>query len=279
MPKPFFLFVHVPKTGGTTFRDAIVSCLGHRCTFDYGMFDFVKYPKDAVKIAINQHPEYDCLCAHHLTLDLPFDESLRPFEVISIFRDPLERVLSWFFSVKTGGTLAPRFKKMTINDFVREEMVDGDHAFLRNGQLRHLMGDTSDKALDRFRELASRDNVLVIPLEELETGTVYLEHKFPETFPDLRWVRSNVSKKDSKLDDETKTLLRDLLAKDYEALQAARQIFEEKIERTEGFNQASAIENFRQRCQARSHFENSEMTKARRFLGRGIRAVGKRIDT
>ena len=278
MPNPFFLFVHIPKTGGTTFRDAIVRCVGHRCAFDYGMFDFVKYSKASVKVAINQHPEYDCLCAHHLTFDLPFDVSPRPFEAISIFRDPVSRVLSWFFAVKADGNLVPRFKGMTINDFVREEMVGGDHDFLRDGQLRHLMGDTSDDGLAHFKDVAARDNVLVIPLEELEMGSALLEHKFPGTFPDLRWVRSNVSKKDSTLDEGTEVLLHNLLANDLKAYEAARQIFKEKIQKTENFRAESALEDFRQRCKTRNHLEMSRTTSARRFLARGIRSVGNRID-
>ncbi|NBB78996.1 MAG: sulfotransferase family 2 domain-containing protein [Verrucomicrobia bacterium] len=278
MSKPFFLFVHVPKTGGTTFRDAIVRCLGHRCTFDYGMFDFVKYSKADVRVAINQHPEYDGLCSHHLTLDLPFDESPRPFEAISIFRDPVKRVLSWFFAVKAGGSLVPRFREMTINDFVREEMVGGDHGFLRDGQLRHLMGDTGDDALARFKNVVARQNVLVIPLEALETGTALLEHKFPDSFPDLRWVHSNASKKDSTLDEGTRLLLHEHLAKDFEAHQIVVEIFKRKIDQTENFHADSALKDFRRRCEARSVLEASRVTSVRRFLARGIRAVGNRVD-
>ncbi|MCC5838562.1 MAG: sulfotransferase family 2 domain-containing protein [Opitutales bacterium] len=279
--RPFFLFVHVPKTGGESFRRALVRCLGHRCVFDYGMFDNVRYPADQVGIAINQRPDHDCLCAHHLTFDLPYDLPGRPFVAFTLLRDPVARVLSWFFAVRNHTKLAPRFREMTVSDFVREEVRQGSHWFLANGQLRHLMGEVSEQSLRRFEEIIRRDNVLAIPLTKIALAACLLEHRFPDQFSDLSSRHTNISKKDSALDPEAEALLRELVSFDLKALALAEAIFAEKVEvarKAEGFNPEAALEDFQRRAAARNVAANSGLTRLRKLMARALSSAAHRID-
>ncbi|NGY80954.1 sulfotransferase family 2 domain-containing protein [Bacillus megaterium] len=83
--KPLLIYLHIPKTGGTTLTQII--CNQYKNNYHHYPGDVFSY-NERMSLA-------DTLCGH-----LPFGAHSyipRPFTYITLLRNPIEQVISWFY--------------------------------------------------------------------------------------------------------------------------------------------------------------------------------------
>jgi len=124
MELPKFIFVHIPKTAGTTFRDNVINKIyGDRALFDKTCkidvptkhkwilqnrrlydFDVTNLPKN--------YANYDVIHSHFLLEK--YKHLNRPF--VTFLRDPVERIISHYFFYQVADNL---YKDVSIRDFAK----------------------------------------------------------------------------------------------------------------------------------------------------------------
>jgi len=130
------IYLHIPKTGGTTFRDII----------------YRQYPSNNIltiptlnqsnsiinNLSLNREKELDIIQGH---LKYGIHESLnKDIKYFTIFRDPIKRVLSTYYYIisqpNNPQNLSNNKKTMSIYDYINS----GVNPFLINGQTQLIAG-------------------------------------------------------------------------------------------------------------------------------------------
>jgi Sulfotransferase family len=96
---PFFVQVHVPKTGGTTISSVLRKIFGE----EYDPFEgrwIHHYPRltsAQVKAYAEKHNGILATSSHNFTLDLPFADCERPVYAFTCVRNPVDRFFHFTF--------------------------------------------------------------------------------------------------------------------------------------------------------------------------------------
>lgn len=85
-----YLFIHIPRTGGTTFRSILTRNFKDEYIGIYGMKVHRFFTNEEVKTLKVFFPKAKCISAHKFVCPLPFDS-------IVFVRDPIERAVSHYF--------------------------------------------------------------------------------------------------------------------------------------------------------------------------------------
>lgn len=148
MGRPLF-FCHIPKTAGTSLRVALESAIPDRIVRCYP-----PYPQNNPRNVIWPLPQDSVVCGHFLYgIHTFFDVQPR---YITILRDPVERVLSWY-----------RFKRQTPSlDNNGEaagsslaELIGTGHVELNNHMTTMLAGQRPSSPDDRHTLQRAKDNL------------------------------------------------------------------------------------------------------------------------
>lgn len=115
--KKIFFFVHIPKTAGTSFRTALQQNSSVRMLYDYGESS-TETSHELINVApqllkhdnpIFHDDKYNFLCGH---VDYHrYGHCVAPSNVISIVRNPVERIVSEYQHLKRHGGLTASFQE------------------------------------------------------------------------------------------------------------------------------------------------------------------------
>jgi len=203
-PKPV-LFLHIPKTGGSSFLTALGNVFGERrvrrlrCAEEMAQVEIDRIVSDEIQ-------DIDCLVGHFpIHVFAKYLDTFRPF---TILRDPVDRVMSLFRFLKR----APRSETERLelregfgfDDFI-ESRVPEIYAQTRNLMCRMLCGDEemSDPLAAAFwepRDPAALVHQALATLRAIEFGlledmqsTLTLAQHFCSTNFNLDEYRANAS--------------------------------------------------------------------------------------
>jgi sulfotransferase famil protein len=187
-----YLFAHIPKTAGTSFRKGLTKALGE---------DAVSpplFPSRLSQADVNRLDHYRAI-AGHISID---DAALfRKRYLLTIVRDPADRCLSWYYYAHNHS--APRqtpdwraARECTVHDFFR---LDREIIFrnIFNRQVRQLGGHVLDSEINLSVALSRakttlRDAAWVGRVETLPADLLRLRNRFPE-FLDFELPKLNVT--------------------------------------------------------------------------------------
>jgi len=194
-----YLFVHLPKTAGTSFRWALESALGR---------DAVSPPFLASRLTeeeIARLEQYRAI-AGHISID-----DITPFRnrnLLTILRDPIDRCISWYYFAHNqkdrGQTSEVRAaQNCTIDEFF---CLDVGIIFrnIFNRQVRQLGGHVLDSDIDlnvalRRAKATLREAAWVGRIETLSADLVHLRRRFSE-FSQFELPELNVTQGRKALD-------------------------------------------------------------------------------
>jgi hypothetical protein len=187
-PKPLLLFVHIPKTAGTTLTSILrltespprTRSIGNVFKgfggFDKGPLDRLRDPQRAPDLSAVR------ILRGHLPLGvrdlLPKDRTVRCF---TFLRDPVERTLSHYFQIRASperahglptfpenGTLEHAFEVGYLHDNLQTRMLCG---------LAEPMGDVTEEMLERAKRHLAEELVLVGLAERFDESLVLAQQR------------------------------------------------------------------------------------------------------
>jgi Sulfotransferase family len=194
-----YLFVHIPKTAGTSFRGALANALGD---------DAVSPHFSASRLSeedINRLDRYRVI-AGHISIDdaTPF----RSRHLLTVLRNPTDRCLSWYYFARNQSApgQSPEVRaaqECTVRDFFR---LDRATIFrnIFNRQVRQLGGHVMNTDIDlnvalNRAKTTLRDAAWVGRIETLPSDLVRLQNRYLE-FADFELPKLNITRNRKSLD-------------------------------------------------------------------------------
>ncbi|MBK7667413.1 MAG: sulfotransferase family 2 domain-containing protein [Sphingobacteriaceae bacterium] len=208
--KKQFLFVHIPKTAGTSFALILAKRFkGLRKLQFYSPKERERYPK----VEASEKENYDLIYGH-----IPFigNQGLkRGMEYFTFFRTPRERLLSQYKHIKGDGNHIIKSKvnvdEYSLKDFLKQGIVKN----FDNLMTRYLSGNINKDYL----KINNEDLELAIKNFDANFNIFGLTEKFDESlvllsdymnWPPLLYVRENKSSfkiNPEEFDEETESLI------------------------------------------------------------------------
>lgn len=235
------IFLHVPKTGGTTFSRVLQRVYGDSYTF---------FEDDAVDGFVRNLEVYECMEIHAAvkgdrlvwgTKNIMKESNWRLFsgaEVFVMLRDPVEQYISSYYqSRKVGKTLekkaaGKRFFPDTLDEYLENPLYS-------NLQLKFLLGsepgndpELSEADLQRAKRMISTVGVNLGMLERYSESLHLFENVTGSKIP-LRTVvvrnKNRTPHAQRRIDDATRQRIRDLNALDQGLYEFAEKVFNDQI--------------------------------------------------
>jgi hypothetical protein len=186
--QPVIIFSHIPKTGGLTLRSIIDR--------QYRPDQIYKYPahhqKEAVKnLSATQREKIKCVYGHcRFGIHRYFR---RPFRYITMLRDPVNRVISAYYYLKssTNNKLYAKANRMSFEEFIFSK-DDDIQTQLWNHQTRFLSGKHQPDLNLAKQNL--RKHYAVAGITELYPHSVFLM-KQALGWGNVNYTRQNVTKR------------------------------------------------------------------------------------
>jgi Sulfotransferase family len=195
-----YLFVHIPKTAGTSFRAGLTKAFG-----EYAVGSFLFSPRRLSQADVNRLDHHRAV-AGHFSID---DAALfRERYLLTIVRDPVNRCLSWYYYAHNhpSSRQLPDWRaaqECTVRDFF---FLDREIIFrnIFNRQVRQLGGHVLDSEINLSVALARakrtlRDAAWVGRVETLPADLLRLRNRFPE-FLDFALPKVNVTQERRSMD-------------------------------------------------------------------------------
>ena len=228
MPKPV-VFIHIPKTGGSTLRFGLETVYGKEHLFniarDRSYLDVIAEQRGSLckYQALTGHMRYDAVQWFHSNA-----------VVFTFMRHPVDRAVSTYNYIKNNPK-HPRHRKLNNEINNLEEFIDSD-LYEPNSQVLHLAGDdgekiASEELLSLALERISNDHIRV-GLLECYTESLFLLHKacdFPVYPLSLHTNKRMVSAKEDSIDDRLRNQIQNHDHLDMKLFEFARKKHKEKV--------------------------------------------------
>ena len=236
--KKNLIFLHLPKCGGTTFQKILNEIYPEEEIFDITVIDNMRLNTNEFKsLNIDERAKIKLLKGH---LDYGLHEYLiGPSEYITFMRNPIERILSYYYYVKARPH--HRLFKMGLfneNTSLYDFVTKINQRDIHNGQIRLLsgIGDTEENMLVKARENIENHFSFVGTIERFDEGLFLLSKKFD--WPSFHYTIKNKTfgrPKMDQIDKKTLDAIHELNGGDISLYNEISQKLEKKIEQTKMF--------------------------------------------
>jgi hypothetical protein len=195
-PAGRYLFLHVPKTAGSTFRNIVNRNFGAEATVENPLMSEQVYSTEQIETMFAHYP-YRFLMGHVFRLQPSLEAFGGTIQLISFVRDPVAKARS-AYSYLAGRELTRADHPVKTKSFVEmcRLVIDSgvvSSFLLDSPQLDWLVGRT-DAALEDVAPSVQAGRLLLFPTEDFDLACVLLETLFPDDFKDCSYgARVNVS--------------------------------------------------------------------------------------
>jgi hypothetical protein len=254
------VFVHVPKTAGTTFRVAVEQYLGAGAIlWDYGAESPVTSP--VVRQYLYQEKDVDALrqavaryrfVSGHFN-SMKWKRILPDSRLFAFLRDPVQRVASLFNHMRTHDD--PSLRNISLHDWVQSRATRqaDNHQVRIIGSVNGAFGAIGEAECELAKQIVDRKFEFVGITERFDESFLMIREALG--WDGLFYVSKNTLRpsvdKGYELDARTVALIRDTNRWDVELYEHALRRFDERIT-TAGDAFAQRLEQFR-RANARHH--------------------------
>ncbi|MDH3688219.1 MAG: sulfotransferase family 2 domain-containing protein [Gammaproteobacteria bacterium] len=232
------IFLHIPKTGGTTLRNIIAEQYEDDSVFSIG--PLINEAIQGFRHQPQTRRQRIRLLQGHMAFGLHIHLE-RPISYFTLLRDPMERALSDYCYVKTSShhPLHRLVAGMTVGDYLQSGLTGQ----LSNGQTRLLCGDCmpGEPGIPGVRPMEEQDLELAISNLNEHFIVVGLVERFDETLTLLKrklhwkrplYVKANVGPKDvghNMLSESDERLIAKLNDLDIRLYQTAERLFRQQV--------------------------------------------------
>ncbi|MFJ5749508.1 sulfotransferase family 2 domain-containing protein [Peribacillus frigoritolerans] len=214
------IFMHVPKTGGTTLSAIFRKQYKPSEIFDHDSFQYKVMKMDQLKAEEKRNIK---AVAGHYFYGIHQKFSPRPFNYFTMLRDPVDRVISSYYFLKDypGYEMV---KDMTLEEFV----VNGPEA----SSLQTLLVCGSRKIPDIEKAKENLKTFTVVGVTELFNETLFCLKK-EYSWGDIHYTRKNITKNRLAKEEvplDLINLIRKYNALDLELYDYAKKLLYEKLQ-------------------------------------------------
>jgi Sulfotransferase family len=195
MEKKLIIFMHIPKTGGTTLNDIFKKSYAENEIYDHvpleamrNHFSQLKEDKKVIK-AISGHHFYGI-----------HDLFSKPYTYFTMMRNPIERVISLYYFLKTY----PGYYEENMRNMSFEEYIDWDPQ-ARNGQIHQICGQNSQLSLEKAKENLKVFEVVGIT-EMFNESLLLLKNKF--NWANIEYKKENVTKSRPRISEVSPKIIK-----------------------------------------------------------------------
>ena len=251
-----WLHVHVPKAGGSTLRNLMRRDFGDDFYNSASLLETKQYSRVDVQEIVRCHPQYKCISDHKFSFDLPYESSLVNIMALSYVRDPVDRFVSRYFFHRHFEEVNCVAQRMSFREFANSELVEQHVHPQTNSQIHFLTCGRSTEDLRLIENSLATGKAYLFPIERFDESCICLETLYPESFPDLSYVRSNVSKRDAEIAESERELALRYLKFDQPVCDLADNFLNKTLATVfESMEQRqAALADFKDRCSRR--FDN-----------------------
>ncbi|ANY65920.1 hypothetical protein BBD42_05135 [Paenibacillus sp. BIHB 4019] len=218
--EPLLLYVHIPKTGGTSFTQAIVE----HCPKAVYYFQVADKP-DLLRQTLKKA---DALCGH-----LPFGlhhTTTRPCQYVTMLRDPVDQIASFFYFKYKNKNYPDNYNPyLTFEEFLNNSYFDPEYVNVQTRFLSGELGSTSPNLNLAIRNL--EQHISFAGITELYAESQFLFMKImgwePKVYSKINANENRPPKTELTSDMIDLILLKN--ASDVELYYLARQLLLKKI--------------------------------------------------
>ena len=238
----YYVFLHVPKAGGTTLKDIIAKNYPpQHCVHSHAP-ETIK--NSSMLFSQNQNTPLNVIMGHQHMSSLLYQLLLeRPIVNFTMFREPARRIISHFNFIKRG--VSPTPAREQIRNLTFEEYVQLDIPEVNNGQAMRILGLRGKKEVGQLNE-ANKEELLAEIKQTLEQRFTFFGvlENFDEFvimarkvlgWSDIFYTRRNVSDNSKKvsfksLDESTLQIIYERNWLDIELYNFACKLFRQRCE-------------------------------------------------
>ncbi|MET3089269.1 sulfotransferase family 2 domain-containing protein [Priestia megaterium] len=196
MEKKLIIFMHIPKTGGTTLNDIFKKSYAENEIYDH-------VPLEAMRNHFSQLKEEDkketkAISGHHFYGI--HDLFSKPYTYFTMMRNPIERVISLYYFLKTY----PGYYEENMRNMSFEEYIDWDPQ-ARNGQIHQICGQNSQLSLEKAKENLKVFEVVGIT-EMFNESLLLLKNKF--NWANIEYKKENVTKSRPRISEVSPKIIK-----------------------------------------------------------------------
>ena len=270
-----YLFLHVPKTAGSMFRDIVNRNFGAEAVVENPLMSEQVYSTSQIETMFEHYP-YRFFMGHVFRLEPSLAALGGSIQLISFIRDPIAKARS-AYQYLAGRELTRSdhpVKNKTFSEMCQLVLDTGisSSLLLDSSQLDWLVGRSGARLDDVVSSVQSRQ-LLLFPTEEFDLACLLLERLFNNDFKDCSYgVRVNVSQSINRLSHEKDRAAAEALpwiAADRELHQLAKSNINALAEQTLGglSDRSLALDDFLKRCSAKTT-PNPPQSRMRRLLSK-----------
>lgn len=273
-----WLFLHIPKCGGTTVRDILARNFGQAFKSGMSLVDWPCFTADQTLAILQSFPHIQCFADHRLAVpSLPQEVAgLNPFTFV---RDPFERLCSEYFHNRERVHYIPEARQLSLDDYLRWAVLDNHRPADTNYQCKWLSGGAGRELSTPLTpaEIVSALNGRLYPLERMDEVLVLFQHQYPAIFQASAYLPLNVTPRSERASRKLEEAFRSLNHLDAELLQMSNRLLDEQLAATfaERGSLEDALTTMRQECLLLKRSHSSLFSKARRKIGRILLKVSE----
>ena len=196
MEKKLIIFMHIPKTGGTTLNDIFKKSYAENEIYNH-------VPLEAMRNHFSQLKEEDkkeikAISGHHFYGI--HDLFSKPYTYFTMMRSPIERVISLYYFLKTY----PGYYEENMRNMSFEEYIDWDPQ-AKNGQIHQICGQNSQLSLEKAKENLKVFEVVGIT-EMFNESLLLLKNKF--NWANIEYKKKNVTKSRPRISEVSPKIIK-----------------------------------------------------------------------
>jgi len=265
-----YLFLHVPKTAGSTFRNIAMRNFNSEAVVENPYMSEQCYSQKQIERLFFLYP-YRFFLGHVFRLRGSLEACGGTIRLISFSRDPVEKAISAYYYLRGRDMTHPNHPVKSRSFAAMVDYVLGLEEFdsfdLDSSQTDWLVGE-KNASVSEVRQAVASGRLAYFPSEAFDVACLILERKFPDDFKDCSYARRvnvairpvGVSREDREAAERLPWIARDRELHDL-ARQSVAQMTKQYFSEKEDLDHA--MDDFLVRCDQKIRFSRPRTLKMR----------------